>query len=83
MAKKKVRRKAASKLPEDAITSKIAFVGLLKAKDRLFYTVKGTYDLEAEKGFNISFEKADLLELGLDRAETHLANMNTNSLSIM
>ena len=62
MAKKKVRRKVASKLPEDAVTSKIAFVGLLEAKDKLFYTVKGTYDLEAEKGLNISFEKADLLE---------------------
>ena len=85
MTKKKgnslnARRKAdaALVLPKDLIKGQeMAFVGLLPTSDGLFYTVNGVMNLEKGIVLRCSYDKADLLELGLDRAETHLALQNT------
>ena len=65
-------------LPKDLIKGQeMAFVGLLPTSDGLFYTVNGVMNLEKGIVLRCSYDKADLLELGLDRAETHLALQNT------
>ena len=65
-------------LPEDMPKGQeMAFVGLLPTTDGLFYTVSGVMSLEKGIVLWCRYDKADLLELGLDRAETHLAATNT------
>jgi len=65
-------------LPKDLSKGQeMAFVGLLPTKDGLFYTVSGVMNLEKGIVLKCSYDKADLLEMGLDRAETHLAVINT------
>jgi hypothetical protein len=74
------RRKADASLvlPKDLIKGQeMAFVGLLPTSDGLFYTVSGVVNLTKGIVLRCSYDKADLLELGLDRAETHLALQNT------
>ena len=65
-------------LPKDLSKGQeMAFVGLLPTSDGLFYTVSGVMNLEKGIVLKCSYDKADLLEMGRDRAETHLAVINT------
>lgn len=74
MEKKKVKRvrKETSFLPKDVKSSKLTVVGLLEAKDGLFYPVETEIDLKAFKKEEVALGKADLYQLGLDRCETAL-----------
>lgn len=81
--RKKVQKLAKTKLascfnlPDDAKSLEVAFVGLLAGDDGLYYPLRGR--LHLGKGIVLScvYDKADLIELGLDRAETHLMNSNS------
>lgn len=64
-------------LPEDARSLEVAFVGLLAGKDGLYYTLRGKLHLGKGVVLSCLYDKADLIELGLDRAETHLMNANS------
>ena len=74
MEKKKVKRvrREVSFLPGDVKSSKVTVVGLLGAKDGLFYPIETEIDLKAFKEEDVRVGKADLYQLGLDRCETAL-----------
>ena len=63
-------------MPKDARKREIGFAGLLEEKEGLFYFVKGRVDLKKGIVLSCEYDKADILEIGLNKAETHLYNSN-------
>ena len=64
-------------LPDDAKSLEMTFVGLLAGEDGLYYTLRGKLHLGKGIVLTCDYDKADLIELGLDRAETHLMIANS------
>jgi len=73
----KTKLKSCFDLPDDVKSLEMAFVGLLAGEDGLYYTLKGELHLGKGIVLTCDYDKADLIELGLDRAETHLMAVNS------
>lgn len=60
--------------PVDAVCPVMAFGGLLKTNEGLYYTVKGELDIKKGLVSKYELEKADLLKMGLDRVDRYLTD---------
>ena len=63
-------------MPKGTKVREIGFAGLLEEKEGLFYFVKGRVDLKKGIVLSCEYDKADILEIGLNKAENHLYNSN-------
>ena len=63
-------------VPSDSINPTINFGGLIEAPEGLYYFVKGVVDLKKGIVLKCSYDQADILEMGLAKANTHLYSSN-------
>jgi hypothetical protein len=63
-------------MPKGTKTKEIGFAGLLEEKEGLYYFVKGRVDLKKGIVLSCEYEKADILEIGLNKAGKHLYSLN-------
>ena len=73
---KKLKKDDSLMVPSDSINPTINFGGLIEAPEGLYYFVKGVVDLKKGIVLKCSYDQADILEMGLAKANTHLYSSN-------